>query len=149
MGVFKKIFVAAALLATASAVEASEATKAIVASYVQIQTALAADKTAGVKPAAEAIAKQAASMGAAGEPLVKAAKAVAAAPNLNAARDAFGPLSDAVIAAAKADGWKDLSGVSIGFCPMVNRSWIQKDGAVSNPYYGSQMLTCGDLKKPK
>jgi hypothetical protein len=149
MAVFKKILVAAALLAAASAVHASEATKAIVTSYVQIQTALAADKTAGVKPAAEAIAKQAESLGVAGQPIVKAAKAVAAARNLNAARDAFGPLSDAVIAAAKADGWKDLSGVSIGFCPMVNRSWIQKDGAVKNPYYGSQMLTCGDLKDPK
>ena len=149
MGVLKTILVAATLLAASSAVEASEATKAIVTSYVQIQTALAADKTAGVKPAAEAIATQAASMGAAGEPIAKAAKAVAAAPNLNAARDAFGPLSDAVIAAAKADGWKDLSGLSIGFCPMVNRSWIQKGGAVSNPYYGSQMLTCVDLKKPK
>jgi hypothetical protein len=29
---------------------------------------------------------------------------------------------------------------------MVKQSWIQKEGTVSNPYYGSTMLTCGELK---
>jgi len=82
--------------------------------------------------------------------VAKAAKAVSTAKNLDAARTALGPLSDAVIAAAKADGWKDVSGVALGYCPMVNKSWLQKEGTqVSNPYYGSQMLTCGDLKDPK
>ena len=143
------IVVAAVLIACVSAVRASDATKNIVSSYLQIQMALAADKMDGVKAAADAIAKQAQSMGAAGEPVAKAAKGVAAARDLNAARTAFGPLSDAVIAAAKAEDWKDVSGVSIGYCPMVNKSWIQKGSQVSNPYYGSQMLTCGDLKDPK
>ena len=150
MRALNKIGVAAALAACVSVVSASDATKNIVTSYLQIQTALAADKMDGVKPAAEAIAKQAQSMGAPGEPVVKAAKAMSTAKNLEAARTALGPLSDAVIAAAKADGWKDVSGVALGYCPMVNKSWLQKQGTqVSNPYYGSQMLTCGDLKDPK
>jgi Protein of unknown function (DUF3347) len=127
-------------------VQASDSTKAIVASYLEIQTALASDKMDGVKPAAAAIAKEAARMGAAGEKIQKAAAAIGSAADLKAAREAFGPLSDAVIAAAKADDWKDLSGLKLGYCPMVGKSWIQKKGQVSNPYYGSAMLTCGELK---
>lgn len=128
---------------------ASESTKAIVASYLQIHAALSADKTDNVKPAAQAIAKEGVRMGAGGEAIVKAAEAMESAGDLKAARAALGPLSDAVIAAASADDWKDLAGVKIGFCPMVNKSWIQKDGKVSNPYYGSEMLTCGELKDVK
>jgi hypothetical protein len=140
------ILIAAAVLGMASKVHASESTKAIVASYLQIHAALASDKTTGIKPAAEAIAKEAERMGAAGAAIQKAATALASAKGLEPARTAFGPLSDAVIAATKADDWKDVPGLKIGFCPMVNKSWIQKGGTVSNPYYGSTMLTCGDLK---
>ena len=141
------ILVCAALVSTTAF--ASESTKAILASYLQIHAALSADKTDGVKPAAQAIAVEAARMGAGGEAMVNAAKAMESAGSLKAARAALGPLSDAIIAAAAADDWKDLAGVKIGFCPMVNKSWIQKDGKVNNPYYGSQMLTCGELKDVK
>ena len=137
------------VLGLAPIAHASESTRAIVASYLRIHAALSADKVDGVKPAAQAIAKEAERIGASGEPIVKAAKAVESAGDLKAARDAFGPLSDAVIAAARADDWKDVSGVTIGYCPMVKRSWIQKHGEVNNPYYGSQMLTCGELKDVK
>jgi Cu(I)/Ag(I) efflux system membrane fusion protein len=139
----------AVFLACAPHVQASESTKAIITSYLGIQSALAADKMDGVKPAADAIGKEAARMGAAGDAVQKAAKALQSAPDLKAARTAFGPLSDAVIAAAEADGWKDLPPLKIGFCPMVNQSWIQREGKVSNPYYGSEMLTCGTLTDPK
>jgi hypothetical protein len=134
------------VLGAASPVRASESTKAIVASYLNIHAALSSDKVDGVKAAAEAIGKESARMGAAGDAIQKAAKAVGSAANLEAARTAFGPLSDAVIAAARADGWKDLPSLKVGYCPMVKQSWIQKDGTISNPYYGSTMLTCGELK---
>lgn len=137
------------LFGFAAVAHASESTKAIVASYLQIHAALSADKTDGVRPAAANIVKEAGRMGASGEAILKAAKAVESAANLKAARDAFGPLSDAVIAAAGADDWKDVGGVKIGYCPMVQKSWIQKDGEVNNPYYGTQMLTCGELKDPQ
>jgi len=134
------------VLGFTSQVRASESTKAIVASYLDIHAALSSDKVDGVKPAAETIAREAARMGAAGDAIQKAAKALGSAADLEAARTAFGPLSDAVIAAARADGWKDLPSLKIGYCPMVKQSWIQKDGTVRNPYYGSTMLTCGELK---
>lgn len=134
---------------TAASAAASESLKAIVDAYTQIQSQLAADKIDDLKGPARAIAGQAATMGKNGEALAKAATAIEAAKNLKGARDAFGRLTDAVMAAGKAEGWKDVEGVRIGFCPMVSKSWLQKDEQVRNPYYGSQMLTCGELKPLK
>ena len=28
-------------------------------------------------------------------------------------------------------------------CPMAKADWLQKPGETANPYYGSEMLTCG------
>ena len=139
---------AVSLGAGAAAQAASEAMKAVVGSYLEIQAQLASDKMDGVKASATALATRAGALGDAGAPVAKAAKTVADAPDLKAARDAFGPLSDAVIAAAKADGWKDLGDVKLAYCPMVKRSWLQKGEKINNPYYGTAMATCGEFKKP-
>jgi hypothetical protein len=126
---------------------ASAAMKAIVASYLEIQGRLAADKVEGIKPAARAIGEQASRMGTEGAAIVKAAKALEAAADLKTVREAFGGLSDAVIAAGTAEGWKDIPDLRVAYCPMIRRSWIQKDDAIRNPYYGAGMLTCGEIKK--
>jgi hypothetical protein len=126
---------------------ASQAMKAIVGSYLEIQGRLAVDKVDGIKPAARAIGEQGARMGAEGAAIVKAAKSVEDAADLKTAREAFGPLSDAVIAAGTAEGWKDLPDLRVAYCPMVKKSWLQKDDAIKNPYYGSGMLNCGEIKK--
>jgi hypothetical protein len=135
-------------LTMAVTVEASDAMKAIVGSYLEIHAALAADKIEGVQPAAKAIGAQAVRMGAEGAPIVAAAKAVESATDLNTARIAFGTLSDAVIAAGKAEGWKDVPDARVAYCPMIKKSWVQKDAAIKNPYYGTGMSTCGEFKKP-
>jgi len=132
---------------TGISLHASDAMKAIVGSYLEIQGRLAVDKVDGIKPAARAIGEQAARMGAEGAAIVKAAKSVEDAADLKTAREAFGPLSDAVIAAGTAEGWKDLPDLRVAYCPMVKKSWLQKDDAIKNPYYGSGMLTCGEIKK--
>ena len=134
-------------MVTGISLHASEAMKAIVGSYLEIQGRLSVDKMDGVKAAARAITEQAAKMGTEGAAIVKAAKAMEEAADLKTARDAFGGLSDAVIAAGTAEGWKDLPDLRVAYCPMVKKSWIQKDDAIKNPYYGSSMLTCGEIKK--
>ncbi len=128
---------------------ASDAMKAIVGSYLEIQAQLAADKVNALKKPADAIVAKATEMGAGGAAMATAARTVGGATDLKTAREAFGALSDAVIAAAKAEGWKDLSDVKLAFCPMVNRSWLQKDEKIRNPYYGAGMLECGEFKKPQ
>ena len=137
----------ASVMFTGISLHASDAMKAIVGSYLEIQGRLAVDKVDGIKPAARAIGEQAARMGAEGAAIVKAAKSVEDAADLKTAREAFGPLSDAVIAAGTAEGWKDLPDLRVAYCPMVKKSWLQKDDAIKNPYYGSGMLTCGEIKK--
>jgi Cu(I)/Ag(I) efflux system membrane fusion protein len=125
---------------------ASDAMKAILDSYLTIHAQLAADKTDGIKAAAANIATKAESLGANGAAIAKAAKAIGTAADLAAAREAFGPLSDAVIAGVRADG-QNLGDVKVAFCPMNKRSWMQKDPAIKNPYYGTMMSTCGEFKK--
>ena len=136
----------ALVLVAATAVHASDAMKAIVNSYFEMDAALAADRTDALQPAVRAIAEQAGRMGAEGSAILSAAQAVEKAADLKAARVAFGDLSDAVIAAAKAEGWKDLPDVKVAYCPMVKRSWLQKSDKIENPYYGPAMLTCGEIK---
>ena len=128
-------------------VHASESMKAIVASYMDIHGRLFRDNMEGVTQAAAAIERQASRMGPTGADIAKAAKGMEAATDLKIARENFGALSDAVIAAGKAEGWKDLPDVKQAYCPMAKKSWLQKDGSIRNPYYGPVMPTCGEFRK--
>ncbi len=135
------------LAASVPVVEPSEGLKTVVASYLEIQAQLAADKIDGIKVPAAAIAKNAADVEN-GKEIAASAKEVEQAADIRKAREAFGKLSTAVIAALKASG-TDVAGLKLGYCPMVSASWLQKDGQVKNPYYGSAMLTCGELRDPR
>jgi Cu(I)/Ag(I) efflux system membrane fusion protein len=131
---------------TASAAE-SEEMKAVVAAYLDIQGQLVADKLDTVKTQARTIGEQAGKMGKAGEGLRSAVPALEQAADIKSARDAFGPLSEAVIAAARADGWANVSALKLAYCPMAKRSWLQSAEAIQNPYYGKAMATCGEFRK--
>jgi hypothetical protein len=125
----------------------TESLRGIVKTYLQIHAVLTQDKFGDVKGPAGTLASQTAALGNDGGELAKAASAFAAAKDLKSARDAFGPLSDALIARVKADGSKDLvSDLKIGYCPMNSKSWIQREEGTRNPYYGSAMPTCGTVK---
>jgi hypothetical protein len=132
-------------LGVAAAGQGTADTKAIVASYLAIHDQLASDKFDNVKAPAQEIVAQASKMGESGAAMVTAAKAVEGAADLEAARKAFAPLSDAVIAATKGQ----LGDAKVAFCPMAKASWIQKDATIKNPYYGGSMLTCGEFRAPK
>lgn len=60
---------------------------------------------------------------------------------LDAARAAFALLSKPVmyVVAFHYGG----NAPEIFFCPMKNLAWLQDETQMGNPYYGSQMLTCG------
>jgi hypothetical protein len=116
----------------------------LVDSYLTVHAALASDTLEGVPAAVKSLVEQAKAMGAAGEPVVTATRAVAEAKDIKAARTAFGPLSDAVIAVVRAD--PAAHEVKLAYCPMADASWLQKEGTIRNPYYGSSMLTCGEFR---
>ena len=127
-----------------------DAIRGVVKSYLEIQAALAEDRFADLKAPAGTLSSQAAAMGKDATALARAATTFAAAADLAAARDAFGPLSDAVIARVKADGSGSVaSELKLAYCPMVRKSWLQLGDQVRNPYYGKSMPTCGELKPVK
>ncbi len=107
--------------------------------YIAAQEALAADNFAAAKTAMDALAASAE-----GE-IEKLAADAAAVETIKLMRAAFKPLSEAVV---KGDYPK---GYAIAFCPMADNDkgahWIQKDGKIMNPYFGSRMLHCGTFKK--
>lgn len=35
--------------------------------------------------------------------------------------------------------------VYVAYCPMKKASWLSNEQAIRNPYYGSSMLTCGEV----
>ncbi len=89
----------------------------------------------------------AATLGPDAELLASTAKKLEAAKDIAAARTAFGEVSAALVTYAektKSDLGADLR---VAYCPMVNKSWLQKDKEIKNPYYGASMLSCGSFKK--
>jgi hypothetical protein len=114
--------------------------------YFRVHAALSDDRIDGVQADAAAIATAAKGLGEAGAPIAQAADALAGAADLAAARKAFGPLSDALVAYTEATMTAG-KGIHAMFCPMANKQWLQKDDAVRNPYFGKSMLTCGEKKK--
>lgn len=133
---------------SAAPVLAAEPLGPIVDAYLRIQRALADDAMEPVKPAADAVAAAAGSLGEAGRELRQAASALARAGDLSGAREAFGALSEALLAYACSARVSLGEGVRVAYCPMVGKSWVQKGRTIANPYGGRSMQTCGEFKGP-
>jgi len=122
----------------------------IIDPYLEIQTALADDNTANVKANAGNIATAATALGAPAMKITTAATQLSAAasapePDIQSVRDRFGVLSEAID--TYMTGLKlSAPGVRVAMCPMVNKPWLQKGDALANPYYGKDMLTCGNFR---
>lgn len=70
---------------------------------------------------------------------------IIAAKNISDQRKFFSELSKTVYDLAKVS--KQDSPIYYQHCPMYNggANWLSKENTVKNPYYGSQMLTCGNV----
>ena len=78
--------------------------------------------------------------------LRKDATAIAKSGNISTQRKAFSNLSSNMVALAGKFKLIDQP-VYLQYCPMANASWLSKEKEIRNPYYGSAMLTCGEVKK--
>jgi hypothetical protein len=119
--------------------------------YLAIQTALADDNTDNVKMNAGNIVTAATALGAPAMKIDQAALQLAAAaeaepPDIARVRDKFGLLSEALDAYMTGLKLSGGEGVRVAWCPMVNKPWLQKGDALANPYYGKEMLTCGNFR---
>jgi hypothetical protein len=77
--------------------------------------------------------------------LMAGAKNISETQDIKRQREFFVPFSKSmyeVIKVAKYD-----TPVYLQFCPMANdgkgANWLSKENVVKNPYYGSQMMSCG------
>ena len=159
MKMFAAGVVLSAAVAVSSPAQAAEmpagALEKLVGLYVPMQEALAGDSIATVKEQAAKVASEAeAILMTKGEKpsleaiegleaVVAAAKATNAA-EVKALREQFKALSRAVAQLVERQA---VAGHGIYFCPMADAYWIQKSGAVKNPYYGAKMLGCGEVVK--
>jgi hypothetical protein len=134
------------VLAAAIAFGAATPVDTMVERAVAIQVSLSHDKMDGVSANATGIAADAESLGKPGEKIVAGAMALQKAKKIDEAREAFGRMSEALVAYLEAQKQKPGNGVRVAYCPMVRKPWLQKDGAIQNPYYGASMLTCGSFK---
>ncbi|MES1224985.1 MAG: DUF3347 domain-containing protein, partial [Bacteroidota bacterium] len=73
------------------------------------------------------------------------AEHIQGAPAIDHMREHFAPFSENMFAVVKA--FKANNGVTVyyDYCPMQKASWISNEEAIKNPYYGKQMLTCGNV----
>jgi Cu(I)/Ag(I) efflux system membrane fusion protein len=141
-------------LSAAHAAEFDTTMETILAEYIEIQQALAADSTEGVKSATHAIRESATQLQpgqAAGEhaehyesipqDLLAACEKLAAAQDIDSLREAFKDLSKPVsmwVTMAKPEN------TSVMYCSMAKAGWVQRGSKVANPYFGSEMLSCGE-----
>jgi hypothetical protein len=119
-----------------AAAEAAPASNVLSTHYIEAATALAADDLPQAKAALTALAKEST-----GE-MKTLAQAAADTGDIAATRERFKPLS------ALATGMELPPGHAVAYCPMYKggAKWVQKkDDKLANPYYGSQMLTCGNF----
>ncbi len=109
------------------------------ASYISAQEALAADDPEGARQALRALAEE--SEGELRETALRGAEA----GDLATVRQTFVQLSGEI------EKLELPRGYLVAYCPMANEgkgaSWVQKDGDIENPYFGSEMLSCGEVVK--
>jgi membrane fusion protein, copper/silver efflux system len=141
------ILVAFAAALSSAAAFADELTPAIVDPAVAIQTSLAKDSLTGVAANAGTIEEQAGKLGAPAAKIAEAARELKATTKIADARTAFGKLSEALVQYMDAQKLTLDPRIRVAMCPMVNKPWLQRDGPIQNPYYGTQMPTCGSFKK--
>ncbi|MBC7749912.1 MAG: DUF3347 domain-containing protein [Methylotenera sp.] len=77
--------------------------------------------------------------------LMAGAKEIAATQDIKKQREFFIPFSKSMYELIKVANYE--TPVYLQFCPMANggkgANWLSKENAVKNPYFGSQMMTCG------
>jgi hypothetical protein len=118
--------------------------------YFEIQATLAADSTEGIEAASQSIDQLATSVKAGNSEIQGLAAAVSQATreiqgkDLEAARLSFFELSKPLLAYLH-QFYKGEKEYFRYYCSMAKKGWIQPEKGTKNPYYGSSMLTCGEL----
>ncbi|MCB9843817.1 MAG: efflux RND transporter periplasmic adaptor subunit [Phycisphaeraceae bacterium] len=136
------------------------AIKPVYAAYLDAQEALAADDLGGFVQAATDIKTALGFVeeaGLVGEPLAEWRRAAArlrvedAITTIDTARTRFEWMSEGVIALQRRFGHRGSEQWNLAHCPMAfdnkGADWLQRGTQINNPYFGDQMLRCGDIRE--
>ena len=78
--------------------------------------------------------------------LAKDADRIAETKDLGKQRDYFANFSSNMVTLTKSFKLSEQP-VYLVYCPMKEASWLSSEKEIKNPYYGSAMLTCGEVKE--
>ncbi|RPD43506.1 DUF3347 domain-containing protein [Paracnuella aquatica] len=117
--------------------------------YIHLRTALTKGDIAEAKIASNAVEAGAKEMQG-GTSIAATAAKITAASDLKAQRTAFSSLSNDMIAMVKQSGLSSGE-LYLEYCPMAlndkGASWLSSEKKIENPYFGDEMLTCGEVKE--
>ena len=71
------------------------------------------------------------------------AKSISETKNIENQRNLFNSLSKGIYELIKSS--KPTETVYYQYCPMKKMNWLSKENTIKNPYFGSQMLSCGSV----
>ena len=124
----------------------------ILSQYAKIHSSLAKDSTEGVDAAAKSIQELASQLKSVdpasaklGEDIARAAQSIQG-EDLEQARLKFFELSKPLLVYLNTSYSGDATYYRY-YCDMAKKGWVQSEKGIRNPYYGSSMLTCGELIK--
>jgi Cu(I)/Ag(I) efflux system membrane fusion protein len=158
--IFISVFIISVLSSAGSAVSVGsekfdEKMQPILVEYLKIADTLASDKTDGVADSAKKIENLAVALSPSlvtGEhashyksipgKISDGARRTAQGKDISSVRAAFVDLSKPMVM------WASMSKppeINVIYCSMNPGSWLQKGKKIRNPYYGSKMLTCGEI----
>ncbi len=152
----KKIFLLVAIIATALTQHsfAQDSTKQYqlpqLLTYYSIKNALVEGNANGAAIAATAFLKAANSVDYKNisegnmNALMKDAGKISETTDIKKQRAHFANFSPNMAAISKAVELTDKP-VYYAWCPMIKTHWLSSEKAIKNPYYGSAMLTCGEV----
>ena len=122
-------------------------TNAVYEQYQNLSTALVAGNVLNAKIASNAMEAGLKEMHASAD-LISSTSKITSATNISVQRAAFANLSRDVIALVKKAGVSD-GGIYVGYCPMAldnkGARWLTNKKEINNPYFGEEMLTCGEI----
>ena len=138
-----------------------DALAGVVARYLELHQALAADALADACAAAGTLVRAANAIDPASSApfrqawlpvqrqLVEHAEHLAGADNLDSARVAFRDLSQQIATILRVFGNPTNHTVRLAFCPMAlageGGEWVQRASTIQNPYFGATMHSCGEV----
>lgn len=121
---------------------ASESVQSLLPHYIAIQKALASDDLGKAVSEAKALDSKIKDSKDGGlKTTLASTKAVSESKSLSDARKHFKKLSDPFVEWVKKN---KSSEYEVAYCPMAGASWVQEKGEILNPYFGAQMLSCGE-----